>query len=523
MSAGPDADRLVELLRERELDSLLVTNLVNVRYLTGFTGTNGACVVTPTSASSSRTSATWSRRASRCADFERIELGRDMLGDLAKRLQRARRVRRRAPDRRRARASSRRRCRTGSSWCRAGGLVERLRAVKDEAEVASMRGRRRAADRRVRGAPRARPGRADRARGGRRARALHGGLGRRGAVVPADRGGGRPRRAAARRAARRGDPARHARRDRHGRDRRRLLLRLHAHARHGLALDDERSRSTSSCCAPRPSRCGPPRRRAPSARRWTRWRATSSTRPGHEEHFGHGLGHGVGLEIHEAPRLGKTAEGSLEAGNAVTVEPGVYLPGSVGVRIEDLVIVTDGDPRGPHRLPEGPRHRRLMALAALAALAGAVVQSATGFGLRARALARAVRGDRPGGGGDRGAPARRRAVRARPDRGPPSAPLTCSRRCSSCRRCRASRSAWSCSPSCRSRRSRCGVGVAVVAAALWQLRHRAARADAGVGGRLPQRRAHHLHQRERPAARRSGSRRRPCRRRGSGRRSPPRS
>jgi Xaa-Pro aminopeptidase len=66
---------------------------------------------------------------------------------------------------------------------------------------------------------------------------------------------------------------------------------------------------------------------------------------GHEEHFGHGLGHGVGIEVHEAPRLGKTAEGSLEAGNAVTIEPGVYLPGQFGVRIEDLVIVTGGEPQ----------------------------------------------------------------------------------------------------------------------------------------------------------------------------------
>jgi Xaa-Pro aminopeptidase len=52
----------------------------------------------------------------------------------------------------------------------------------------------------------------------------------------------------------------------------------------------------------------------------------------------------VGLEIHEAPRLGKTAKGSLAAGNAVTIEPGVYVPGEVGVRIEDLVIVTGGEP-----------------------------------------------------------------------------------------------------------------------------------------------------------------------------------
>ncbi len=67
-------------------------------------------------------------------------------------------------------------------------------------------------------------------------------------------------------------------------------------------------------------------------------------RAGHGEHFGHGLGHGVGMEIHEGPRLSRTAgDDPLRAGNVVTVEPGVYLPGVCGVRIEDLLVLrTDG-------------------------------------------------------------------------------------------------------------------------------------------------------------------------------------
>jgi Xaa-Pro aminopeptidase len=65
------------------------------------------------------------------------------------------------------------------------------------------------------------------------------------------------------------------------------------------------------------------------------------TDAGYGENFGHGLGHGVGLLVHEAPALRPESEDVLAAGNVVTVEPGIYLSGVAGIRIEDLVVVTE--------------------------------------------------------------------------------------------------------------------------------------------------------------------------------------
>lgn len=73
---------------------------------------------------------------------------------------------------------------------------------------------------------------------------------------------------------------------------------------------------------------------------------------GHGEQFGHGLGHGVGLEVHEAPRMGSRSEDVLMDGDVVSVEPGVYLPGRFGVRIEDLVVVTKDGHRNLSSLPK---------------------------------------------------------------------------------------------------------------------------------------------------------------------------
>ncbi len=73
---------------------------------------------------------------------------------------------------------------------------------------------------------------------------------------------------------------------------------------------------------------------------------------GYGDNFGHGLGHGVGLQIHEAPGINAAAAGTLLAGSAVTVEPGVYLPDRGGVRIEDTLVVGEAAPDLLTRFPK---------------------------------------------------------------------------------------------------------------------------------------------------------------------------
>jgi Xaa-Pro aminopeptidase len=76
---------------------------------------------------------------------------------------------------------------------------------------------------------------------------------------------------------------------------------------------------------------------------------------GYGKQFGHSTGHGVGLNIHEAPSLSARAKGKLKPGMVVTVEPGIYLPGVGGVRIEDDVLVTARGHRVLSRLRPGVR------------------------------------------------------------------------------------------------------------------------------------------------------------------------
>ncbi|MDY6913016.1 MAG: aminopeptidase P family protein [Planctomycetota bacterium] len=81
---------------------------------------------------------------------------------------------------------------------------------------------------------------------------------------------------------------------------------------------------------------------------------------GYGDRFLHGVGHGIGRQVHEAPAMGRTGRLRLRAGEVVTVEPGLYLPGFGGVRIEDNILVT---PRGRRRLSSLPRKLAAVTLA----------------------------------------------------------------------------------------------------------------------------------------------------------------
>jgi Xaa-Pro aminopeptidase len=334
-------DRLVALLDQRELDCLLVTNLVNVRYLTGFTGTNGACVVSRDERVFLTDFRYVEQASAQVRGYERVQAGREMIGDLAARLRgRAgfedghvtvevhRKLGEKIP--------------AGVELVPAGGPVEDLREVKDELELGAMAAAAAIADE-VYAELR------DRGLAGRTEREVARSLMR----SLEDRGAEGPSFPAIVAAAEHGALPHATPRDVEIPTDTLVVVDIGARV-DGYCSDCTRTLATGplddvalatyelvrraqeeSLAA---VRAGAERRAVDAVAR------DMIDAAGHADHFGHGLGHGVGLEVHEGPRLGKTAEGELVAGNVVTVEPGVYLPGEVGVRIEDLVVVTDGEP-----------------------------------------------------------------------------------------------------------------------------------------------------------------------------------
>jgi len=339
------ADRLEARLRERELDALLVTELVNVRWLTGFTGSNGAAIVGPGIYQFLTDFRYLTQSAEQVTDlFEREIAPADLLAAMARLVpETARRIgfddatlSVRAHDRLRELLPDE------VELVAAGGLVEELRAIKDEGEIDRIRAAARLADQALETVlERGIVGRTEREV----ALDLEFEQRRLGAeavsfppIVAAAEHGALPH-AVPRDVAIPPDTLIvidwGCKLDGYCSDCTRTFATGELDPRDRAVYDLVLEAQVAALGAVRP---GPTGRDVDAVAR------EIIAAAGHGEHFGHGLGHGVGLDVHEGPRLSTTSEAALAAGQIVTVEPGVYIPGAVGVRIEDLVVVRADGP-----------------------------------------------------------------------------------------------------------------------------------------------------------------------------------
>jgi Xaa-Pro aminopeptidase len=355
------ADRLADGVAERGLDALLVTGLANVRWLTGFTGSSALALVGAgpegvrvfltdfryLTQSAEQVPAAWAKDIAPellPAVGERLPEGPLRLGfddaDLSVR----------------DHAKLAKSLREGVELVAAGGAVEELRAIKDEAELQAIRAAARLADAALEEVlERGLAGRTEHdvaldleltiRRLGAQAVSFppivaagpHGALPHAeprdvtielGVLVVVDWG---------------------AQLDGYASDCTRTFATGEVDPRDAEVYELVRRAQEEALAAVRP---GPTGREVDAVAR------AIIDAAGHAEHFGHGLGHGVGLEVHESPRLSKRSDDRLAAGHVVTVEPGVYVPGAAGVRIEDLVAVTED---GHDVLSSLPKELRIIA------------------------------------------------------------------------------------------------------------------------------------------------------------------
>ncbi|WP_327045111.1 aminopeptidase P family protein [Microbispora sp. NBC_01189] len=339
--------RLAEALGEHEAGAVLVTWPVNVRYLTGLTSSNAAVLVTAAGEAALATDSRYRETAEAvCAGVEVIE-DRDVTGVLLDRCAGAARVLvegdhmpvglfQRLSERLSGRPPGRR-----PGLTPAGGLVETLRAVKDEAEIEALRRACALTDEAFSlVVERVAAGVTEREI----ARWLEAAMVELGAdrpafdsIVASGPNGSIPHHSPSERRVERGD-----------------LVTMDFGARYGgYHADMTRTVAVGPPAAWQRDLYDLVRRAQRAGRHAVRPGATAGdvdaaareviAGAGHAERFGHGLGHGVGLEIHELPFLGPGRTGRLEDRVPITVEPGVYLPGAGGVRIEDtLVTRADG-------------------------------------------------------------------------------------------------------------------------------------------------------------------------------------
>lgn len=341
-------ERLERLLAEAELDRYLVTDLTNVRYLTGFTGTNGACVCGP-GIRLFLTDFRYTERAAAAVEgWEPLTLAGDWLKGIAEKLEgkvgfEDDEVSVRLLGKLKEKLAD------GVEMVAAGGKVQELRRVKDDQELEAIAEASKLTDevwgwtleQGLVGRPEREVARATEAR----IREL-GADPSFPAIVAAGPSGALPHAEPGEREIGRGE----------------LVVFDMGSQLDGYCSDGTRTFATgelgeeaagvyevvrgAQAAALEAIRAGVKGEEVDAAARGPIDAA------GHAEHFGHALGHGVGLEVHEGPRLAQRSDDVLAPGEVVTVEPGVYLPGKLGVRIEDLVVVTEDGLENLSSLPK---------------------------------------------------------------------------------------------------------------------------------------------------------------------------
>ena len=325
----------VDALRDRLDERLLVTNLVNIRYLVGFDASNAALLVDPGGPTRLYTDFRYIATAEAVPGVEAVQAKRFLLADLAERLHG--RLGFEADALPYSQAETLRA--GGLELVPRSGIVEALRAVKDEDEIERIRRAALAADRAFEAlTAETWIGRSERELAWRLRQLLHA----------------------------------------HGVDHPAFDIAMAAgpngakpHVEPGddivpentLVVADWGARLDGYCsdCTRTVATGDPPKelRRAFDVCLEAQLAAVEGIRPGMSGHdadliarqiitkagfgeeFGHGLGHGVGVAVHEAPRLAAESKDVLEPGHVVTIEPGIYLAGVGGVRIEDLAVVRD--------------------------------------------------------------------------------------------------------------------------------------------------------------------------------------
>jgi Xaa-Pro aminopeptidase len=341
-------DKLEAALAARELDRLLITDLTNVRYLTGFTGTNGAVICGPEIRVFLTDFRYTERAAAEVSEWETVTISADWLGGIAARLQGKVGF---EDDHMSVRMAEKlkEKLAEGSELVAAGGEVEKLRRVKDEDELGAIRAASELGEEAWRWAlERGFEGRSEREVAlatEAKIREL-GGEPSFPAIVAAGPNGALPHAEPGERVIGAGEL---------------VVFDM------GAKLDGYCSDGTRTFAVGEPGEKGrevyetvlraqlaalEAIEAGPNGEAIDEVAREIISTAGYGEAFGHALGHGVGLEVHEGPRLAQKSDDVLTPGEVVTVEPGIYLAGELGVRIEDFVVVREGGYENLSSLPK---------------------------------------------------------------------------------------------------------------------------------------------------------------------------